>query len=56
MLADEIKAIKSRKKMSPMEQRLQEYIDFANATKRFSDAGFYEEVLDYIETLKKKLK
>jgi hypothetical protein len=46
--------VKSRKQMKDIKVRLQEYIDFTNATKRFSDAGFYEELLDYIQRLEKQ--
>jgi hypothetical protein len=45
--------VKSHKKnQKSIETRLEEYIEFAENTKRFSDAGFYREVLHYIEELK----
>lgn len=30
-------------------RRLEEYIEFAYATGRFADVGFYEELINYIE-------
>lgn len=39
----------------PMEDRLDDYIEFAHNTKNFSDAGFYEEVKDYIADLKERV-
>jgi hypothetical protein len=39
----------------PMEERLDDYIEFAHNTKNYSDAGFYEEVKDHIADLKKQI-
>lgn len=54
MVPDNIRKIKSHKNMKSIETRLGEYIEFSNETKRFSDAMFYEEILDYIKELKEK--
>lgn len=35
-------------------RRLEEYIEFAHATQHFSDVGFYEELLNYIESKQQK--
>lgn len=43
-------------KKRPMEERLDDYIEFTHNTKKFSDAGFYEEVKDYIHELKSRIK
>lgn len=56
MLSDELREIKKRTKLRPIEERLKDYIEFAYKTKKFSDAGFYEEVLDYIERNKEESK
>jgi len=39
----------------PMLERLDDYIEFAHNTKKFSDAGFYEEVKEYISELKEDI-
>ena len=46
--------VKSNKRMKDIKVRLEEYIEFADQLKRFSDAGFYREVLHHIETLEKE--
>jgi len=40
----------------PMEERLDDYIEFTHNTKNYSDAGFFEEVKDYIADLKERIK
>lgn len=40
--------------MKPIKERLEDYIEFAIETKRFSDAGFYKELYHYIEELEGK--
>lgn len=42
-------------KKRPMEDRLDDYIEYTHNTKNFSDAGFFEEVKDYIADLKKRI-
>lgn len=37
-------------------ERLDKYIEFAEATKRFSDVGFYAEVKDHIADLENRLR
>jgi hypothetical protein len=39
----------------PMIERLDDYIEFAHNTKKYSDAGFFEEVKDYIADLKSQI-
>lgn len=41
--------------MKTIEERLDEYIQFADATKKYSDAGFYGEVVKHIEGLDKEI-
>jgi hypothetical protein len=43
-------------KKRPMEERLDDYIEFTHNTKNYSDAGFFEEVKDYIADLKEQVK
>lgn len=42
-------------KKRPMEDRLDDYIEYTHNTKNFSDAGFFEEVKDYIADLKEQI-
>jgi len=39
----------------PMEDRLDDYIEYTHNTKNYSDAGFFEEVKDYIADLKSQI-
>lgn len=35
-------------------RRLSEYIEYATATRRFADVGFYEELINFILKVKQK--
>lgn len=41
--------------MKTILERLDDYIEFANATKNFSGVGFYEDVKKHIEVLESTL-
>lgn len=41
--------MKSETKEENLIRRLEEYIEYAEKTKRFADVGFYEELIKYIK-------
>ena len=43
------KKVENEDKKQNLLRRLEEYAEYAYATKRFSNAGFYKELLEYIE-------
>lgn len=47
--------VKSNKRTKDIKVRLEEYIEFAEELKRFSDSGFYREVLHHITELEKRI-